>query len=346
MAKKPRLGRGLSSLVAMPVPVEPPAVDVEARPKPRVASPDSVADWLSEQSSPPAAHASDHPADAPPSSIGAGLVWLSVELIEPNPYQPRRQFDEAGLDQLASSIRQDGVMQPIVVRPAPRQGGDEQGDDGALAGYQLVAGERRWRAAKLAELQRIPAIVRELDDQQIAEWAVIENLQREDLNAMDRAEAFASLAERFELKHDQIADRIGVDRTTVTNLIRLLGLHADIQGLIRCGQLSAGHGRALLAVTDGELAVALAQKAVAGGWSVRAVEEAVRRAVASTGKKATRKAGRSKHLADLERQITTQIGLRTRIRAGRKKNTGTLMIDYEGIETFDELMKKLGVEVD
>ncbi|MDH3584151.1 MAG: ParB/RepB/Spo0J family partition protein [Phycisphaerae bacterium] len=303
--KRPRLGRGLNSLMSKTAPVEPPA----SRPKPR--------------STPAAASQDRH------------LEWVPLDAVEPNPFQPRRTFDPQSLADLAQSIRQAGLMQPVVLRPLA----DEP------ARYQLVAGERRWRAAREAELKTIPAIVRQLSDQQIAEWAVIENLQREDLDPIERAEAFARLASRFKLTHEQIAGQVGINRVSVTNTLRLLDLHNDIQDLIRHAQLSAGHGRALLAIQDPEAQRLLAGKSVSSGWSVRALEAAVKQALAGADLSRKKTRGRAAHLRDLERQIAHQLQTKVRLKPGRKKGSGTLSVDFFDLDQFDAILKRLGVNV-
>jgi ParB family chromosome partitioning protein len=260
-----------------------------------------------------------------------------------DPHQPRQTFDEAALDQLAQSIRQDGVMQPIVVRPHPstRRKGK----------YQLVAGERRLLAARRVGLAVIPAIVRRLDDQKLAEWAVIENLQREDLNPIERAEAFNRLIDRFRLSHQQVADRVGVNRPTISNFLRILDLHKDVRELVRSGQLSGGHARALLGLSDAEAQLQLAKKATAGAWSVRAVERAVRQAQraaepASSQKGSQTPGSRSAHRADLKQQAAEQLGTKVRIKPGRKKNSGTLSIEFYDLDQFARLMQALGVNIE
>ena len=325
-AKKPRLGRGLSSLMAEPAPVTPqePSEPTSARPEGEAGRPD--------------VHTPEAGGESERAGVAdGGLTWLDVGAIEPNPFQPRRGFDEEALEQLAQSIRQDGVMQPIVVRRT---------EDGER--YQLVAGERRWRAAQRAELERIPAILHTLDDRKLAEWAVIENLQREDLNPVERAEAFARLIEKFELSHQDVAERVGVNRSTITNVIRLLDLHPDVREWVRIGKLSAGHGRALLGVDDPEAQLALAKRAVSGGWSVRTVEETVRRATQAAGGESKKKAAgtKSAHLADLQEQIGTQLQTKVNIKPGRKKNSGTLAIEFYDLDQFDALLEKLGVEME
>ena len=205
MSKKPRasrLGRGLSSLMGQPVAV------ANSTPVPEFAADDKV---------------TQAPADQ--------IQHIPVSQIRPNPKQPRQRFDQKRLEQLAASIRQDGIMQPVIVRRA---------DAGE---YELVAGERRWRAARLADLESVPGIVRDLNDLDLAEWALVENLQREDLNPIEKAEAFQGLSDHHQLSHEQIADRVGVDRSTITNFIRLLSLDAAVIELVREQLVSLGHAK-------------------------------------------------------------------------------------------------------
>src|SRR5262245_36729561 len=186
---------------------------------------------------------------------------LDIDLIEPNPQQPRTRFNDADLQELAQSIRVNGVVQPIVVRP---HGGR----------YQIVAGERRWRAAQLAELRKIPAFVREVSDEKLLELALVENIQRQELNPIEEANAYRKLIEHIGLTQEQIAERVGKDRTIVTTSLRLLRLSDDIQHLIEDGTLTAGHGRALLTTEDAKVRREVANYAVDNGWSVRDVERA------------------------------------------------------------------------
>lgn len=314
-----RLGRGLSSLMAAPVAVEPPA------------APESDAPATAPPSPAPDA---DGGAGATPSD---GLRYIGVGEIVPNRHQPRQHFDEIALCTLAESIKADGLMQPVVVRT--RTGG----------GYELVAGERRWRASKLADLQVIPALVRDLDDRQSAELSLIENLQREDLNALERAEAFQRLATSFSLSHDSIADRVGLDRSTVANLIRLLALAPGVQQLVRDDLLSMGQARALASMADPAQQESLAKQAVREGMSVREVESAVRRLTAAAAPKPDTHAPpeeRSTHFRDLEQTIGQQLGTRVAIAPGRKKGSGKMTIEFFSLEQFDALIEKLGVRVD
>lgn len=193
-----------------------------------------------------------------------GLKDISVKAIDPNPNQPRVHFDEASLAELTASILAIGVLQPILVRP------DDNGR------YQLIAGERRWRAASRAGLQMIPAIVRVTDDVSSVEQALVENLHRQDLTPLEEAAAYQQLLEDFNMTHEQVASKVGKSRSAITNALRLLGLPPSIQSLLADGRLSAGHAKALLGTPDRSLQEQLAKRAVEMGWTVRGVEEAVR----------------------------------------------------------------------
>ncbi len=206
------------------------------------------------------------PGESEPGEAGteSSLRELAISEITPNPHQPRVHFDEETLAELTASIQQIGVLQPILVRPVE-------------GGFELIAGERRWRAAGRAGLATIPALVRVTDDLASVEQALIENLHRQDLTPLEEAAAYQQLIEDFSLTHEQVSDRVGKSRSAVTNTLRLLGLPPAIQRLLADGQLSAGHARALLATPDRSLQEELARLAVAEGWTVRAVEEAVKR---------------------------------------------------------------------
>ena len=195
---------------------------------------------------------------------GAVLADVPVEFVSPNPNQPRVHFDEESLTELSASIAEMGVLQPILVRPL----------DGGR--FELIAGERRWRAAQRAGLTTIPAVIRMTDDVSSVEQALVENLHREDLTALEEAAAYQQLLDEFGLTHDQVANRVGKSRSAITNSLRLLGLPPAVQHLLADGQLSAGHARALLGTPDRTRQEQLARETAAGGWSVRMVEEAVR----------------------------------------------------------------------
>jgi ParB family chromosome partitioning protein len=202
---------------------------------------------------------------------GAVLSDVPVSSVSPNPNQPRVHFDEESLTELTASIAEMGVLQPILVRPLA---------DGA---FELIAGERRWRAAQRAGLTTIPAVVRLTDDVSSVEQALVENLHRQDLTALEEAAAFQQLLDEFGLTHDQVATRVGKSRSAITNSLRLLGLPPAVQHLLADGQLSAGHARALLGTPDRSRQEQLAREAASGGWSVRMVEDAVRADVAGDG---------------------------------------------------------------
>lgn len=206
---------------------------------------------------------------------GALLVELAISDIRPNPNQPRVHFDEESLAELTSSISQIGVLQPILVRPLVVDDTEPERSDAPR--YELIAGERRWRAAGRAGLATVPAVVRTTDDLASVEQALVENLHREDLTPLEEAGAYLQLIEDFELTHDEIATRVGKSRSSITNTLRLLGLPPGVQHLLADGRLTAGHARALLGTPDRVFQEELARHVAEEGWTVRAVEEAVRR---------------------------------------------------------------------
>ncbi len=204
-----------------------------------------------------------NPEAAAPAADG-DVQRLPIDQITANPNQPRRDFDEAGLMELSQSIERDGIIQPIIVRRV------------AAHEYQIIAGERRWRSAKLAGLQQVPVIVRTADDQQVLELAIVENIQREDLNPIELAIAFQRMATELGLSHDQIGQKTGKERTTITNSVRLLQLPEELQAMVASKQLSAGHARALLKFEDQQMQREVAQRCIKEGWSVRQIEDFTR----------------------------------------------------------------------
>ena len=235
-------------------------------------------------------------------------------------------------------------MQPILVRP-----GSGSGSTGGR--YELIAGERRWRAAKLAGLDRVPVIIRELTDEKSAEWALIENIHRKDLNAMERAEAMASLLSRFGMSQLALAEKLGLERSTVANMVRLIDLEPEIRELIAADRLGAGHGKALLSMVPGEGRVATAQAAAEGGWSVRRLESAAKGASAKPS--TTEDAGaasigtqRAAVISSLERKLSDQLGTRVKIKTNATGTKGRLEIAFFGLDHFEGLVKTLGVSGD
>ncbi|MGP1273281.1 MAG: ParB/RepB/Spo0J family partition protein [Phycisphaerales bacterium] len=317
-SKRRRLGKGLSGLIGDPVPVDRSPTTIEHG----VAGP---AGQPNEGSGP--THGT--------SPAGGSLTQISVDTLIPNRYQPRSSFDEAALRSLADSIARDGVMQPILVRA-----GSGSGSTGGR--YEIIAGERRWRAAKLAGLTRVPAIVRQVDDETSAEWALIENVHRTDLNAIERADAIASLISRFGLTQAEAAERLQLERSTVANLVRLVDLEPAIKALIAQDRLSAGHGKALLAMPAGDERVRTAEAAAAGGWSVRRLEAAAKRPSAAPSAPSGPVSRRAAVLSSLERELGEELGTRVRIRTNPAGTKGRLEIDFFGLDHFDGLIERLG----
>ncbi len=269
-----------------------------------------------------------------------GLQTISVGLIDVSPFQPRKAMEPGAIERLADSIRRSGMMQPVILR---RRSG------GGVVHYELVAGERRWRAAQMAGLTEIPALVRELTDEIAAEWALVENVQREDLNAMERGWALRALAERFNLTQADLAQRVGLERSTVANLIRLTELEQEIAQMIVRGDLTAGHGRALLAIPAGEARLNLAREAVQNGWNTRRVEylaQAHSIKPENVGSKRVTPqeiTARQAVLRDLERQIGQHLGTKVLITTDRTGAKGKLTVEFYSIDHFDGLLARLGV---
>lgn len=256
----------------------------------------------------------------------AAETTLPIEAIFPNPNQPRRSFDAQALEELAESIRQKGVIQPLIVRAA--QGGR----------YEIVAGERRWRAAQAANLHNLPVVIRDFSDSEMLEIAIIENIQRADLNAIDEAQAYRQLMDRFGHTQEKIAEGLARSRSHIANLLRLLTLPDSVQDLVRHGRLSAGHARALIGHPE---AANLATQVVSKGLSVRAVEELTRKAPekAPSRPRATDKDADTKALeADLSANLKTDVSIQH-----DPKGNGTVMISYTSLEHLDALCRALSL---
>jgi ParB family transcriptional regulator, chromosome partitioning protein len=342
-AKAPRLGRGLSALMgvhAAPIKVEIPTDPSSVAPTPR-ATP------LSRQPTSSTAAQEVRPItivevpEAESTSSLSDLMSLPVEQLAPNSRQPRRDIATSDLASLAASIKSAGVMQPVIVRPARTR------KSGGGVAFEIVAGERRWRAAQLAGLSHIPAIVRDLTDEQAAEWALVENVQREDLNAMDRALALKALCDTFGASHAELGERIGLDRSTIANLIRLTELEHEIAELISKGTLGAGHGKALLAAPSGPSRVRLAREAAQRSYSVRRVEfEAKRLASGATVPETTASklpSPREAVLRDIEKRIAQALGTKVQIRTDPTGKRGQITLDFYDLDQFDGLLSRLGV---
>lgn len=260
---------------------------------------------------------------------GEKIIELPVESLEPNPFQPRRHYDPESLKALSDSIAEHGVLQPLVVRPA-------------AAGYQIIAGERRFRACQMAGLATVPVVVRQATDEQALLLALLENLQREDLGVLEEAQAYHRLAHEFDLSHGEIAHGVGKDRSTVANTLRLLKLPAQVRELLGEGKLTAGHGRALLALDSEAKMRAAAEQVVARSLSVRATERLVK--AMQGGQPAEPKAPSQAevHLASLAEQLTRNLRVRVRIKPKPKGQGGRLTIDYGSDHDLERLLKLLG----
>ena len=263
--------------------------------------------------------------NAPPERPRAGQRRVAIEFLHPNPRNPRRHFAAAELDELAASIKERGVIQPIAVRPAP----------GATGMFEIIAGERRWRAAQRAGIHDVPVVVLEVNDAEALELAIIENVQREDLNALEEANGYQALGDEFKYGQDDIAKVVGKSRSHVTNMLRLLKLPDFVQAFIRRGELSAGHARALIGHPHAE---ALARDIVARGLNVRQVEMLVREQPASS--RAPRKpAVKDADTAALEKRLTDVLGLKVAI--DHKGEHGSVHIAYRDLDQLDEIVKRL-----
>jgi ParB family chromosome partitioning protein len=280
---------------------------------------------------PPAAHenpAAAAVAKAPEPPQNGNVSVVPIAQVKPNPNQPRREFEAESMAGLAQSIERDGVIQPIIVR---RTG---------LKEYQIIAGERRWRAAQAAGLTEIPVIPREVTDEQVLELAIIENIQREDLNPIELAQAFHRMGQELSLSHDQIGEKTGKDRATVTNTIRLLQLSTDVQDMVATKKISQGHARALLKLPDENGRRAAAARCIEEGWSVRQIEEYTKTVKAGSP---TSEQKAKPELPPLDPNVRAAIGemeakLGTRVRIIEKKpNKGLIEIEYYSADDLDRI---------
>jgi len=257
---------------------------------------------------------------------GNGMVELDIDRIQRGKYQPRQVFEPESLQELADSIRVQGIVQPIVVRPEGQH-------------FELVAGERRWRAAQLAGLQKVPAVIRELDSKSAAAIALIENIQREDLNPLEEAQAFLRLIEEFDLTHQQVADSVGRSRATVSNLLRLLDLAEPVKQQVNQGLLNMGHARALLALIRHDQ-VEIAKLVVNRGLSVRETELLVKKTLAAENRVEIRPKAIDPDIRRLESRISEKLGAGVKIKPG-KKGSGQLVISFHSAAELDGILEHL-----
>lgn len=306
MAKPPtsRLGRGLGALIT------------SSAAAPRPGAP---------QATPSTAAASAVPDGLP------GYREIPVDAVEPNPYQPRKEFSDDALADLVESIRAEGLLQPVVVRAV----GDK---------FQLIAGERRWRAFQKLGLKTIPARVMTSNDASTAALALIENLQRADLNPIEEAHGYASLIRDFDLTQDAAAQRVGKGRATVANALRLLALEPELQGYVSKGMLSVGHAKVLLGVENGAERLVLARRTLEQDLSVRALEELVRhQGGGRTGKKRRMPAATATALADIEKKLTSHLGARSSVKHSDKR--GRIIIEYAGNDDLARVLGRMGISL-
>lgn len=309
------LGRGLGALIREP---EPP---------PAPAAPETQNQTVAVTGS--SAAVATAPALTTSSHSSGGPIEIDIDLIEPSPYQPRTRFREEALDELARSIQASGIIQPIVVRAIGHR-------------YQLIAGERRWRAAQRAGLNKVSAIVRQVPDELALEMTLVENIQREDLNAIEQARAFERLMDEFQTTQEAVAERTGKDRTTVANAIRLLKLESTIQDWIEEGKLSAGHGRALLAVPDSQLRMRYAQRAARGGLTVRQIERLAARRVRGA-RAALVDVQMDPNIKEALDELQRHLGTKVILRQKTKMRPGQLVLEYyddaQLMGIYDRLLK-------
>jgi ParB family chromosome partitioning protein len=286
---------------------------------------------LSSRTQPPPAPAPLEPASKIETPTqGEEPKTVPLDLIDPNPLQPRRIFQANRLEELAQSIRANGIVQPLVVRKASRKDGDKSDR------YQLVAGERRWRAAKMAELTEVPIVVRDISDDHLLEITLIENIQREDLNPIETAVAFDRLGRELNLTAEQIGTRTGKDRSTVLNLMRLLQLPTDIQQMISDGRLSQGHARCLLSLPTDELRREVAEKAIAGQWSVRQTERTTQKMVEGREAKHVDEVQVDPNVKAAILEMQRVLGTKVRIVEKARKG-GQIEIEYYSTDDLDRI---------
>ncbi|HXY01687.1 MAG TPA: ParB/RepB/Spo0J family partition protein [Candidatus Limnocylindrales bacterium] len=305
------LGRGLGALIREPEP-QTPAKPPEGHPHAAGA----------------ASYGSGGAAAAPAMAhVQAGPLQIDIDLIEPSPYQPRTKFREETLDELARSIQTSGIIQPLVIRPMGNR-------------FQLIAGERRWRAAQRAGLSKVSAIVRQVPNELALEMTLVENIQREDLNPIEQARAFERLIDEFHATQEAVAERTGKDRATVANAIRLLKLEPTIQDWIEEGKLTAGHGRALLAVADSQLRMRYAQRAARGGLTVRQIERLASRR--SRSAKSLTETQLDPNIREALDELQRHLGTKVILRQKTKIRPGQLVLEYyddaQLMRIYDRLM--------
>jgi ParB family transcriptional regulator, chromosome partitioning protein len=310
-----RLGRGLSSLIRSDLGT-PAAKDVTAE----------------TPAKPPASTPTPKQPAPPDASTERAVQVLRLDQIRTNPSQPRRIFDPDRLEALANSLKERGALQPIVVRPIE-------------GGFELVAGERRLRASKLAKLETVPVIIRNVRDDDMLELALIENVQRENLNPVEKARAYRTLIQKYGLSQEEVAKRMGEDRSSVANIIRILGLGERPLELLGAGELSVGHAKALLAITDTNKQAAVADQIVNEGWSVRRTETVIAEMTKPKETPARPEVSAQRPaVREMQDQLASILGTRVSLKEGRKRHSGKIVIEYYNLDDFERITARLGVE--
>lgn len=304
-SKRPHLGRGLEALLG-PINLNPSTVDPDST------GPDT----------------SKYPLDK---ELSKSKSELSVNDLRPNPFQPRQFWNDDDLRDLAESIRHNGIVQPILVRPATE------------GHYEIIAGERRFRAAQIVGLTTVPVLIRPATDEQMLELALVENIHRSDLNPIERGNAYKNYLQTFSLNQTEAAQRLGEDRSVISNYLRLLELPQDLQDMLIGNQLSMGHARAILALQDDQIRRKLANRAMAGRLSVREVERIVRKILQRGQETPAQKKEKAAYILDLETQLQTILGTKVRIEAGKRGHKGRIIIDYYSLDEFERLTEKMGL---
>jgi len=303
--KPKHLGRGLQSLLSPIIPISNEA----------------------DQAIPSTPYIANFPPDK---ELRDSLQKISIDSISPNPYQARTVWNEQELTELTESIKANGIIQPIIVRPIG-------------TGFQLIAGERRLRAAELASMTSVPALVRRASDEQLHEWALVENIHRVDLNPIERAKAYHEYISTFSLTQAEAAERLGEDRSVIANYIRLQDLPPEIKQMLAENRLSMGHARAILALPTDELRRKLANRAMAGRLSVREVERLVRKYLAGTDQVKTKVREKPPHILDIENKLASRLGTKVSIETKKSGQRGKVIIEFYSLDEFDGIMEKIGL---
>lgn len=307
-----RLGRGLQALLSD-------AESVASPPGNRIESMDA------------SQNSQSHSSNAPES----GLRTIKISKLRPNAYQPRGEFEPDALNELAQSISESGLIQPILARKVSD-------------GYEIIAGERRWRAADKAGFKEVPVIVRDASDEQMLELAIVENIHRRDLNAIERAKAYKQYSDVFDLSAEKVAKRLGENRTTVVNYIRLLDLPNEVRQMVISGQLSAGHARSILGIESNRRRAEIAKTAINLGWSVRTLEEVVRREkteMESPESQSAKEDSKDSHIKELEQRFEDRFKAKVEIHVSNKKaNAGRIVLRFFGLTDFERIAELAGVD--